>query len=76
MLEQLAGLARQRHREVLGVVKLLPVALGREFRDPHAQGFQAVGGFRHGLHQKGRDSLALFDRDPIMLQVSSNTLND
>lgn len=47
MLKHFTGFARQRHRQVLGIVKLVPVAFRRELSQPRAQDFQVVGTFSH-----------------------------
>jgi len=47
MLENLSGFARERHREVLWIVKLIPVAVRRELGQLLAQHLQSVSMLFH-----------------------------
>jgi hypothetical protein len=49
MLDELAGLARHRHGEILRVVELVPIAFGGKLREPNAERFQSAGSMHHDL---------------------------
>jgi hypothetical protein len=47
MLDELTDFSGERHRQILGIVELVPVALGREGGEAGAQLLESIGGMRH-----------------------------